>query len=652
MRVGSVPVVVVGGGPSGLIAAETLAAAGCSVILVDHMPALGRKFLLAGRGGLNLTHSEPLDDMLARYRPTDARLVAAITRFGPTELRAWSASLGQPTFVGSSGRVFPDSFRATPLLRAWLVRLHDLGVVTMVRHRLVGLETADGPGHGVNVSLAAATPAGTDGRSDAPPNGLHRIRAAAVVLALGGASWPRMGSDGLWTGLLGEANLGIGITPLAADNVGYRVGWSQVLAARFAGVPLKNVVIRVAGRSVRGEAMITSAGIEGGAIYAIGGSIRNEFAGTGTATILIDLHPDLTVDEVRSRLVGRRAKDSMSTSLRRSLGLSPLAVALLREVTGNRVPSDPAKLASLIKDLPIRLDGPMPIGRAISTAGGVKFSEIDDAFMLRRLPGVFVAGEMLEWSAPTGGYLLQASFSTGVAAARGALAWLEADHPGRDGYEEITDGDTVWRFERRFLMSNWTCIWGRGCHGILPERAEHLGHGCCSIGAELDGPDEAMNVAALAATLSPALFQHNTQAARGGVFGDDSRTSTRVVDGACIFLNRPGFGGGAGCALHLAALDSGESPTDWKPSVCWQLPVKVDWEDHGTVEVATVRGWTRADWGAEGETMAWCCTEEPEAYVGDRPVVESLGEEIALIVGEAVAVELRRRLATGHLAPG
>ena len=257
MRMGTDPVVVVGGGPSGLIAAETLAAAGRPVIVVDHMPSLGRKFLLAGRGGLNLTHSEPLDDMLGRYRPPDARLVSAITRFSPTELRAWSASLGQPTFVGSSGRVFPDSFRATPLLRAWLARLHSLGVVTMVRHRLVGLDPVSGTDHGVNVSLAAvSTAVGADGHAGSPPNGLRRIRAAAVVLALGGASWPRVGSDGTWTGLLGEANLGIGITPLTADNVGYRVGWSQVLTARFAGVPLKNVVISVAGRSVRGEAPV------------------------------------------------------------------------------------------------------------------------------------------------------------------------------------------------------------------------------------------------------------------------------------------------------------------------------------------------------------------------------------------------------------
>lgn len=212
-------------------------------------------------------------------------------------------------------------------------------------------------------------------------------------------------------------------------------------------------------------------------------------------------------------------------------------------------------------------------------------------------------------------------------------------------FEEIADGGTLWRFERQFLMSNWTCIWGRGCHGILPERAAHLGHGCCSIGAELDGVDEARNVAALAATLSPSTFEHHSELIAGGVFSDESFTNTRVVDGACIFLNRPGFVGGAGCALHLAASAAGESPIDWKPSVCWQLPIKVDWVMAANdIEVATVRRWSRADWGADGEAMAWCCTEEPDAYVGDRRVVESLSEELVAIVGERVAVELRSRL--------
>ena len=211
--------------------------------------------------------------------------------------------------------------------------------------------------------------------------------------------------------------------------------------------------------------------------------------------------------------------------------------------------------------------------------------------------------------------------------------------------EEIVDGDTVWRFDTAFLRSNWTCIWGRGCLGILPEPAEHLGQGCCSIGAQLDGEEEAMTISALAATVDPARFEHNADAAAGGVFSDETRTATRVVDGACVFLNRPGFPGGAGCALHLEAVHAGESPVDWKPSVCWQLPIRVDWEPgEGDTEVATVRRWTRGDWGAEGETMAWCCTEGTRASVGAAPVVESLAEELEGIVGSTVYGELRRRL--------
>jgi len=212
--------------------------------------------------------------------------------------------------------------------------------------------------------------------------------------------------------------------------------------------------------------------------------------------------------------------------------------------------------------------------------------------------------------------------------------------------EEISAGDTVWRFDTDFLRSRWTCIWGRGCLGILAEPAPRLGQGCCSIGAELDGEEEARNLSALAATLDPARFQHHAEAAAGGIFSDDSRTGTRVVDDACIFLNHPEFPGGPGCALHLAALDAGESPIDWKPSVCWQLPLKVDWEqrDDGT-EIATVRRWTRRDWGDDGEPMAWCCTEGDLAYVGDRPVIESLAEEIEALTGSEVFVELRRRLA-------
>jgi hypothetical protein len=211
--------------------------------------------------------------------------------------------------------------------------------------------------------------------------------------------------------------------------------------------------------------------------------------------------------------------------------------------------------------------------------------------------------------------------------------------------EEIADGDIVWRFDTAFLTSNWTCLWGHGCKGILAEPAEHLGQGCCSIGAELDDGDEARTIAALAACLLPERFEHHAAAQEGGIFADETRTKTRIVDGACIFLNRPDFSGGAGCALHLAAIDAGESPTDWKPSVCWQLPLRVDWgvSNDGT-ESATVRGWTRRDWGAQGETMAWCCTEGTAAYVGERPVVDSLRDELTAIVGEPVYVELRRRL--------
>lgn len=212
--------------------------------------------------------------------------------------------------------------------------------------------------------------------------------------------------------------------------------------------------------------------------------------------------------------------------------------------------------------------------------------------------------------------------------------------------EEIVDGDITWRFDRSFLTSNWTCIWGRGCLGILDEPAEHLGQGCCSQGAELDGEGEARLISAMAAMVPPSRFEHHRDAIDGGIFSDDSRTNTRLVDNACIFLNRPGFEGGAGCALHLAAIDAGESPIEWKPSVCWQLPIKVDWEDapDGT-EVATLRRWQRRDWGEQGTTMAWCCTEDERAYVGDRPVIESLADELTDIVGETVFVELRRRLA-------
>jgi uncharacterized flavoprotein (TIGR03862 family) len=405
---------VVGGGPAGLMAAEVLAAGGLAVTVYEHMPSVGRKLLLAGRSGLNITNNEPLDDLLKRYGHGAGHLAMAIRAFGPGELRAWCASLGEPTFVGSTGQVFPASLRATPLLRAWLARLVSSGVTIEVRHRWLGW---------------AASPEGViDGRRSlfARSDGdTVEVAGDVTVLALGGASWPRVGSDGGWVALFRDA--GIAVSELRAANCGIRVGWTKVFAQRFAGVPMKNVAVSVAGRSVRGDAMVTSEGIEGGPIYAHSAAIREAIDCDGRCAVAFDLHPDITVEGIRDRLERRRPKDSLASSLRRTIGLAPVAVSLLREVTGNRVPVDPTELAELVKGIPLLVDETMPIERAISTAGGVAFAELDEAFMLRRVPGTFVAGEMIDWEAPTGGYLLQASFSTAFAAAEGALSWLA--HP-------------------------------------------------------------------------------------------------------------------------------------------------------------------------------------------------------------------------------
>jgi uncharacterized flavoprotein (TIGR03862 family) len=642
---------VVGGGPGGLMAAEVLATAGVRVTVVEHMPSVGRKLLLAGRSGLNLTHSEPIEAMLGRYGPRGHRLAQAIDEFDSADLRAWCAGLGEPTFVGSSGRVFPQSFRATPLLRAWLRRLDRLGVALVTRTRWTGW--GHHPDGSIDPRRIAVRPVG-DGGSSA-----RELTADVLVLALGGASWPRVGSDGGWTAAVRGA--GVAVQPLRPANCGVRYDWSPGFVARHGGAPVKNVAVVVAGDpspAVRGDITITDDGLEGGPVYTLSTAVREAIDRAGHATLLVDLHPDLTETEVAARLERRRPKDSLSTALKRTLGLSATAVALLREVCGDTVPRDAAALAALVKAVPVEVRATASIDRAISSAGGIDFDEIDESFMLRRLPGVFVAGEMLDWEAPTGGYLLQATFATAVAAAQGALQWMAHDpdtdnaagadavtDADADRFTEVDAGDTLWRFDRRFLTSNWTCIWGRGCQGIGPVASPELGYGCCSLGAELDGVDEALTLAANADALSPDIFQHHAEAAAGGVFRDEARDATRVVDGACIFLNRVGFAGGAGCALHIAAVRAGESPIDWKPSVCWQLPIKVDWVMRDDdVEVATVRGWDRRDWGDDGPGMAWCCTEGTDAYVGDRPVVDSLADELTEIVGQAVYVELRRRM--------
>lgn len=412
---------VIGGGPAGLIAAEVLARAGVAVTVYDRMPSVGRKLLLAGHGGLNITHSEDRDRLLSRYGASADRLTPMIAEFSPQDLRDWCAGLGEPTFVGSSGRVFPEAFRAIPLFRAWLARLSELGVRIETRQRWTGWTD-----RGLSVVDA-------DGET-------AEVVTDVVVFALGGASWPRLGSDGGWVGPFSER--GVVVAPLRAANVGVRVAWTGAFADRFEGVPLKNVGLSVAGAAtgagsgagsgagaepVRGDVMVTRTGIEGGPVYALGAPIRAALDADGRCVLTVDLRPDLTAEQLTERLARRRSKDSGSSWLRRSIGLDPVATALLWDANGGALPTDPAVTAALVKAVPVVVTATMPIERAISTAGGIAWSEVDEQLMLRRLPGTFVAGEMLDWEAPTGGYLLQASFSTGVVAAHGALSWLARD---------------------------------------------------------------------------------------------------------------------------------------------------------------------------------------------------------------------------------
>ena len=402
-------VAVIGAGPAGLMAAEMLAQGGAGVTVYDAMPSAGRKFLMAGRGGLNLTHSEALPEFLQRYGEARPRLEAAIAAFPPQALREWSEALGQPTFTGSSGRVFPEALKASPLLRAWLRRLDSAGVKFAFRHRWTGWD-AQG-------RLTFET-----------PDGQRAVDIGATVLALGGASWPRLGSTGAWVEIL--RSKGVTISPLRSANSGFIVTWSDIFRDRFEGHPLKGVALSFGGRTVRGEAMITRTGIEGGAIYALSADLREAIANSGQAILNVALRPDLKVGELVARLSAPRGKQSFSNWLRKAAHLSPVGIGLLQEAaiaSGAALSSlSPASLAGLINAVPIRLNGTAPIARAISTAGGICFDELDTDFMIRRLPGVFASGEMLDWEAPTGGYLLQASFATGAAAGRGALKWLES----------------------------------------------------------------------------------------------------------------------------------------------------------------------------------------------------------------------------------
>jgi uncharacterized flavoprotein (TIGR03862 family) len=401
-------IAIVGAGPAGLMAAEVLAQGGAGVTVYDAMPSAGRKFLMAGRGGLNLTHSEALPEFLARYGKAMPQLTPAITAFPPDSLRQWSEALGQPTFVGSSGRVFPKAFKASPLLRAWLRRLDSIGVQFAMRHRWTGWDD-DG-------QLSFQT-----------PDGQRVVDARATVLALGGASWPRLGSDGAWVGTL--AAKGVAVSPLRPANSGFTVAWSNIFRDRFEGHPLKGAALSFGSHTVRGEAMITRTGLEGGAIYALSADLRQAIVDSGQANLRIALRPDLDISDLIARLSVPKGKQSFSNWLRKAAHLSPVGIGLLQEAaiaSGVSLSSlSTAGLAGLINAVPVQLNGIAPIARAISTAGGISFDEIDAGFMIRRLPGIFAAGEMLDWEAPTGGYLLQASFATGAAAGRGALKWLE-----------------------------------------------------------------------------------------------------------------------------------------------------------------------------------------------------------------------------------
>jgi len=397
---------IIGAGPAGLMAAERLARAGLGVVVHEAMPSVARKFLMAGRGGLNLTHSEALDPFTGRYGAAAGTVGEWLEAFSPTHLIGWAEGLGQATFTGSSGRVFPRAMKASPLLRAWLGRLNELGVEVRTRSRLIARR---------NGGWVFDTP---DGEQVETPD--------AVVLALGGASWPRLGSNGAWRDWL-EAG-GVATEPFRPSNVGFNIVWSDVFADRFAGQPLKPIALTHGDRTVRGEAMVTRYGLEGGAVYALSAALRGAIERDGTAGLIVDLRPDLSVEALAGRLGRPRGKDSATNWLRKVAGLSPVAVGLLREIPGE-LPTGADKLAKRIKAVRLSLTGFQGLERAISTAGGVRLDQVDQGLMLTALPGVFVAGEMLDWEAPTGGYLLQAAMASGVVAAEGALRWLDVRTP-------------------------------------------------------------------------------------------------------------------------------------------------------------------------------------------------------------------------------
>lgn len=407
-------VVIIGGGPAGLMAAEAAVAAGVTVDLYDAMPSVGRKFLLAGKGGLNLTHSEPMESFLSRYGASRAFIEPSIRSFTPSALQAWALGLGVETFIGTSGRIFPTDLKAAPLLRTWLRRLRLNGVRFHVRHRWCGWDEQG--------RLRFIT-----------DDGMLSVRVDAVVLAMGGGSWPQLGSNGEWVKTLSERQ--VPIVPMKPANCGFDVRWSEHFRTRFAGHPVKTVALVVRatdGTAIRhmGEFVVTANGVEGGIVYMGSAAVREMIAAEGTATVWLDLTPDRMLKQLTQDLSRPRGKRTVATHLKRCAGITGVKAGLLREVVPNDVFTDPARLAAAIKSLPLTLLAPRPIEEVISTAGGLSFEALDGNFMVRSLPGVFCAGEMLDWEAPTGGYLLTACLATGRLAGGKAAQWSKTHAMG------------------------------------------------------------------------------------------------------------------------------------------------------------------------------------------------------------------------------
>ena len=396
-------VTVIGGGPAGLMAAEVASQRGAQVNLFDSMPSLGRKFLMAGRGGLNLTHSESFDKFLTRYGPRRDRIEPLLRRFTPDDARAWASDLGIPTFVGASGRVFPVGMKASPLLRAWLKRLGEAGVNFHPRHRWLGWDAG---------ALKFESPAG-----------VKLVRADATILALGGGSWARLGSDGAWVRELERA--GVKVDALKPSNCGFDAAWSPVFREKFEGHPIKTVTLTFGAFHQQGEFIVTKEGVEGSLIYAASAKIRDEIYAQGKAVIELDLAPDKSEAQLREKLSRPRGSRTMASHLEKTVGIKGVKAGLLREFVAKEDFTDAAKLAAAIKRLSIPLIAPRPLDESISSAGGVTFESLDENLMIKNLPGVFCAGEMLDWEAPTGGYLITACMASGRAAGEGALKWMK-----------------------------------------------------------------------------------------------------------------------------------------------------------------------------------------------------------------------------------